>query len=206
MSSPHSLYKDIFNAQRRNQFDIANCSYKERIKKLNKLQKAIEVTYREEIHEALYKDLGKPKVETELSEIFQIVSEIKHAKKYLHKWMRKQKVKTPLALLGASSYYQNQPKGVFLIISPWNFPFNLTFGPLVSAISAGNTVIIKPSEVSVNSSALMAKIIKGLFDENEIALIQGDVQTSTELLKLPFNHIFFYGLIVRWENCDDCSG
>ena len=99
---------------------------------------------------------------------------------------------TPLSLLGSSSYYIYEPKGVCLIISPWNFPFNLTFGPLISAIAAGNTAIIKPSEMTPNSSALMAKIIDDLFDEDEIALIEGEVETSTQLLELPFNHILSY--------------
>lgn len=186
-------YFDLFSKQRDNQFIIGNTTCKQRVKKLNRLQYAVEVTYRMQIREALYKDLGKPKVETELSEIYPIVSDIKHAKQYLHTWMRRQKVKTPLSMLGASSYYMYQPKGVCLIISPWNFPFNLTFGPLVSAIAAGNTVIIKPSEMTPSASALMAKIVADVFTEDEVALVEGDVEVSTELLKLPFNHIFFTG-------------
>ncbi|MEO8933486.1 MAG: aldehyde dehydrogenase family protein, partial [Xanthomarina sp.] len=75
----------------------------------------------------------------------------------------------------------------------WNYPVNLTFGPLVSAIAAGNTVVLKPSEMTPNTSKLMAKIVSELFDENEIALIEGEVEVSQELLKLPFNHIFFTG-------------
>ena len=85
-----------------------------------RLKKAIEVTYRTAIQDALYKDLGKPKVEAELSEVYQIIGDIKFAKQHLHKWMRKQRVATPLAMLGSSSYYTYQPKGVCLIISPWN--------------------------------------------------------------------------------------
>ena len=107
--------------------------------------------------------------------------------------MKLQKVETPLALLGASSYIKYEPKGVCLIISPWNFPINLTFVPLVSAIAAGNTIIIKPSEMTPNASKLMSKIVKELFSEDEVALIEGEVETSEELLKLPFNHIFFTG-------------
>jgi len=186
-------YYTLFSKQKENQYNIGTHNYNQRIKKLNVLQYAIEVTYREQIQDALQKDLGKPKVESELSEIYQIVSDIKFAKAYLHKWMRKQKVRTPLSMLGARSYYIYEPKGVCLIISPWNFPFNLTFGPLVSAIAAGNTVIIKPSEITPNSSALMAKIIADVFSDNEVALIQGEVDVSRALLKLPFNHIFFTG-------------
>ncbi|MCA0131000.1 aldehyde dehydrogenase family protein [Winogradskyella alexanderae] len=186
-------YFGLFTKQKANQFNIAQSTYNERVKKLNALRRAIEITYREQIKEALSKDLGKPIIESELSEIYQILSDIRYVKKHLHKWMRKQKVQTPLSLLGSSSYYIYEPKGVCLIISPWNFPFNLTFGPLISAIAAGNTAIIKPSEMTPNSSALMAKIIDDLFDEDEIALIEGEVETSTQLLELPFNHIFFTG-------------
>lgn len=186
-------YYTLFSKQKANQIHVGKSSYKERIKKLNKLQRAIEVTYRTQIKEVLLKDLRKPVVETELSEVYQIIGEIKYAKQHLHQWMRKQRVKTPLSMLGASSYYIYQPKGVCLIISPWNFPFNLTFGPLVSAIAAGNTAIIKPSEMTPNSSALMAKIIADVFTEDEVALVEGEVEASTQLLQLPFNHIFFTG-------------
>lgn len=186
-------YHKLFAKQRENQFAIGNSTYKQRIKKLNTLQQAIEVTYREQIQEALKKDLGKPVVETELTEIFAIIGDIKHAKKHLKQWMQKQRVETPLSMLGSSSHIKYEPKGVCLIISPWNFPFNLTFGPLVSAIAAGNTAIIKPSEMTPNSSDVMEKIIKSIFSEDEVALLQGEVEVSTELLKLPFNHIFFTG-------------
>ena len=186
-------YFKLFNKQKANQFRVAQTTYNQRVKKLNALQRAIEFTYREEIKQALSKDLGKPIIEYELSDIYQILGDIKFVKKHLRGWMRKQRVSTPLSMLGSSSYYIYEPKGVCLIISPWNFPFNLTFGPLISAIAAGNTAIIKPSEMTPNSAALMAEIISDLFEEDEIALVQGEVETSTQLLKLPFNHIFFTG-------------
>ncbi|WP_370000730.1 aldehyde dehydrogenase family protein [Winogradskyella sp.] len=186
-------YFQLFSAQKNNHFKVSQSTSKARKKKLSVLQKAIESTYREEIVDALQKDLGKPKVETELTEIYQIIAEIKFAKRNLNQWMKKQSVSTPMSMLGASSYYIHEAKGVCLIISPWNFPFNLTFGPLVSAIAAGNTVIIKPSEMTPHSSALMAKIVADIFDESEVALVEGEVEASTKLLELPFNHIFFTG-------------
>ncbi|NNE32585.1 MAG: aldehyde dehydrogenase family protein [Winogradskyella sp.] len=186
-------YYELFLKQKNNQLHIGNSSCKTRINTLNKLQKAIQVTYREAIQDALQKDLSKPLLETELTEIYTVVKEIKYAKTHLNKWMQKHNVDTPLTLLGSSSYIKYESKGVCLIISPWNFPFNLTFGPLVSAIAAGNTVIIKPSEMTPHSSELMAKIVSDIFEEDEVALVQGEVETSTELLKLPFNHIFFTG-------------
>ena len=108
-------------------------------------------------------------------------------------WVKNQKVPTPLTLFGASSYIKYEPKGVCLIISPWNFPLNLTFGPLVSAIAAGNTVILKPSEMTPNTSALMKMMVQELFDDREVALVEGEVETAQDLLNLPFNHIFFTG-------------
>lgn len=186
-------YFELFSKQLINQFAVGNSSYKERLKTLNKLQHAIEVTYRAQIQDALQKDLGKPVVETELTEVYAIIGDIKHTKKHLRQWMRKQSVETPLSMLGSSSYIKYEPKGVCLIISPWNFPFNLTFGPLISAIAAGNTAIIKPSEMTPYSSDLIAKIVADVFSEDEVAVIQGEVEVSTELLKLPFNHIFFTG-------------
>ncbi|MUU79271.1 aldehyde dehydrogenase family protein [Winogradskyella endarachnes] len=186
-------YYELFSKQYQNQFKIGKTNCKQRIKTLNKLKTAIEITYRNAIVEALSKDLGKPVVEAELTEIYAIIGDIKHAKKHLKQWMKTQRVPTPLSMLGSSSHVLFQPKGVCLIISPWNFPFNLTFGPLVSAIAAGNTAIIKPSEMTPNSSALMAKIVADVFDEDEVALVEGEVEASTALLKLPFNHIFFTG-------------
>ncbi|SHG70443.1 aldehyde dehydrogenase family protein [Winogradskyella jejuensis] len=186
-------YLDLFKKQKANSINVSNSTYNQRIKKLNALQRAIEFTFRNDIIDALKKDLGKPRVESEMTEIYQIVGDIKHAKKYLHQWMRNKKVKTPLSMLGASSYIKYEAKGVCLIISPWNFPFNLTFGPLVSSIAAGNTAILKPSEMTPHSSALMKKIVETVFKEEEVALVEGEVQTSTDLLNLPFNHIFFTG-------------
>ena len=187
-----SEIKRIFNLQKQNQFNVGNTTASERIAKLKKLHKAI-LKYRPQIKEALFKDYRKHPSEVDLVEIYPVTSEIKDAKYNLRGWMDKQRVGTPLAMLGSSSHVKYEPKGVVLIISPWNFPVNLTFGPLVSAISAGNTVIIKPSEMTPHTSLLMKKMIEELFEENEVALLEGGVSTSTELLKLPFNHIFFTG-------------
>ncbi len=182
----------IFNLQKANQQNVANSTCRERKQKLDSLFKII-LKYRKEIQESLYKDFRKHPSEVDIGEIYPMTADIKHTKSHLSKWMRPRKVATPMAQMGTSSYIHYEPKGVVLIISPWNFPFNLTIGPVISAIAAGNCIIIKPSEHTPNASALMKKMISELFDENEIALIEGDVTVSTELLKLPFNHIFFTG-------------
>ncbi len=183
----------IFQAQQNNRWKIAKTTTAERKRKLAKLRVAIETTYRKAIQEALQADLHRSNAETDLSEIYPVISEVKHTMAYLSRWMRDAKVDTPLALLGSTSYIKYEPKGVCLIISPWNFPINLTFGPLISAIAAGNTVIIKPSEMTPHTSAIMRTIIADLFTADEVCLVEGGVETSTALLALPFNHIFFTG-------------
>ena len=193
MNYSDNTYATLFNTQKENQFHVGNSTYKERIKKLKALKLAIEKTYRYDIIDAIYKDFKKPKLETDLTEIYIVIKDIKYAISNLKSWLKNQSVETPITLLGTSSYIKYEPKGVCLIISPWNYPVNLTFGPLVSAIAAGNTVILKPSEMTPNTSAIMAKIVKEVFNENEVALVEGEVEVSKELLKLPFNHIFFTG-------------
>ena len=182
----------IFELQKANQQNIANTTANDRRRKLDRLHKTV-LKYRQEIRDALYKDFRKPPAEVDIGDIYPVTSDIKHTRNYLSRWMRRKYVDTPMSQLGTSSYIHYEPKGVVLIISPWNFPLNLTFGPLVSAIAAGNCVILKPSEFTPHASAIMKKIINELFDESEVALIEGDVAVSTELLKLPFNHIFFTG-------------
>ena len=186
------IIKEIFETQRQNQQKVANTTVAQRKAKLEKLHRAI-LKYRPAIKEALHKDYRKHPSEVDLTEIYPITREIKHSKSKLRRWMGKNRVATPLAMMGSSSYIRYEPKGVVLIISPWNFPFNLTFGPLVSAIAAGNTVMIKPSEITPHSSALMKEIISELFPSNEVAVIEGGIPASTALLDLPFNHIFFTG-------------
>ena len=182
----------IFDAQKNNQFAVGQSTAKQRKAKLKKLLKAI-MKYRGEIKKALYDDFKKHPSEVDLTEIYPVTSEIKHTISNIYKWTGKHEVSTPLALMGSSSYIQYEAKGLVLIISPWNFPINLTFGPLVSAIAAGNTVMLKPSEHTPNASAIMQKIIDETFEENEVALVQGGIETSQNLLSLPFNHIFFTG-------------
>jgi len=129
----------------------------------------------------------------DLTEIYPVTGDIKHTISHLRRWMRPQHVNTPLSLMGSSSWIHYEPKGVCLIISPWNFPLNLTFGPMISAIAAGNCVMLKPSEHTSHISQVMADMIADLFDPKEITVVQGGIESSKALLELPFNHIFFTG-------------
>ena len=183
---------DLFAQQQAYQYTVARSTAKERIKKLKRLLKTV-MQYREEIQRALYQDFRKPPEEVDLVETFIVTSEIKHAIRNLRRWMRPQRVATPLHLVGSRSYVQYDPKGVCLLISPWNFPLNLTLGPLVGAIAAGNCVIIKPSEHTPHIAALMQRMVESCFEPREVAMVQGDAEVAKSLLELPFNHIFFTG-------------
>ena len=182
----------IFDLQLAHQYEVGRSDAKARIQKLKKLQKAI-LSHQENIRAAMFQDFQKPGIEVDLTEIYPTIKEIKTVIKNLRQWMRPKLVSTPLAMLGSRSYIQYQPKGVVLIISPWNYPVNLTLIPLVTAIAAGNCVMLKPSEHTPHTSALLHQILQSIYSESEIALIQGAVDTSKALLKLPFNHIFFTG-------------
>lgn len=147
----------------------------------------------EDIRKAIHADFKKPYPEIDISEIFVVTSEIKHTLKHLSSWMKPKKVPTPLTMLGSTSYIQYESKGVCLIIAPWNYPFNLALGPLISAIAAGNTAIIKPSEMTPHTSALLRRICQEVFDESIVAVIEGEVVVAQLLLQKPFDHIFFTG-------------
>jgi len=146
-----------------------------------------------EIIEAGQKDFNKPETEVMLAEIFPVVHEIKHTLKHLKKWMKPKKVSATKVTFGTKSKVVPEPKGVCLIISPWNYPINLTFGPLVSAIAAGNTAMIKPSEMTPYSAKVISKIVDACFDKKEVAVFEGEVDIATALLQLPFDHTFFTG-------------
>lgn len=182
----------IFNLQKSHQQVVAATGVKERKNKLKRLKKAI-LDRKQEIRDALYADFKKHASEVDLTEIYPVTGDIKHTLAHLSEWMKPSRVTTPLALMGSSSWIHYEPKGVVLIISPWNFPVNLTFGPLVSAIAAGNCVMVKPSEHTPHASAIMKSILEDIFPPQEVTLIEGGVDVSKHLLDLPFNHIFFTG-------------
>tara|TARA_Y100000768_G_scaffold196256_1_gene147482 strand:+ start:281 stop:1690 length:1410 start_codon:yes stop_codon:yes gene_type:complete len=167
-------------------------TYSERIFKLKKLKENI-LSNRDNIKDALKKDFRKNESEVDLTEIFPVIQEINHTIKNLRKWMKDKYVKTPLTLLGSKSYIKYEAKGLVLIITPWNFPINLTFVSLVNAISAGNTVMIKPSEITDFTSKIIKKIVDETFNKNEVYTILGGSDIAEKVLKLKFNHILFIG-------------
>src|SRR2546430_9488889 len=182
----------VFDKQQTRHAEVAATTAQQRIAKLRRLHDAL-LLRRDEIRKALWDDYRKPPQEVDLSEIYPVLGEARHAMRHLKSWMRPRRVVAPLALLGSRSRIVYEPKGVALIISPWNFPINLTLGPLVSAIAAGNCAIVKPSEMTPNASACMRRIISDLFDESEVAIVEGDAAVAEALLKKKFDHIFFTG-------------
>lgn len=190
--SSHASLREVFARQRETALRLRSSTVAERIAKIRKLKQAV-LDYTPQWYEAGAGDFRKPPAEVDLAEILPIIAEANDAIRHLKKWMKPKSVRPSRAMLGTKAYLQYEPKGRCLIISPWNYPVNLTFGPLVSAIAAGNTAIIKPSEMTPNLSAVMAKLVREVFAEDEVALFEGDASVSQALLELPFDHIFFTG-------------
>ncbi|WP_418360685.1 aldehyde dehydrogenase family protein [Sphingobacterium detergens] len=182
----------IFQQQQLFQIELRQSDARQRIKKLRKLRCAIE-SNEDLIYDALAKDLRKSRHEAAISEVLFIYGEIDFAIRHLQKWMRPKRVGRSVTNLLAKSSIVYQPKGVVLIISPWNYPFQLTMSPLVSAIAAGNCIVLKPSEHSPYTAAVIQKMISESFDVKEVVCITGEKSTAETLLKLPFDHIFFTG-------------
>lgn len=182
----------LFEAQSSTAIALRKSTVSQRRDKLRRLSQAV-LARRENWYAAFHHDLGKPKVEVELTELLPVLDEASHAINRLKQWTRPQRVGPTLTTLGTSAQVQYQPRGRCLIIGPWNYPLNTVLGPLVSAVAAGNTAIIKPSEFTPHVNALVAEVIAEVFDPAEVTLVHGAVETSGNLLALPFDHIFFTG-------------
>ncbi len=189
--APHEI-RAIFAEQRRRYRSNPNPSRRERLAHLDALQKAI-VRHREALYVAMARDFGKARDEVELSEIFVTLSELKFARKNLARWMRPKTTATPLPLFGAKSHVRYEPKGVVLIMSTWNFPIYLTLPPLIAAVAAGNRAIVRFSEKSPHTGAVMQSIIAEAFSPGDVMMVGGGIDVAEELLKLPFDHFFFTG-------------
>ncbi len=166
--------------------------YAWRVEQLKRL-KAMTIEKEEAIFAALKADLGKSSFESFLTETGGDLSEIDHALKHLKGWMKPQKVSTPMSNQPGHSEIVHEPLGVVLIIGPWNYPFDVVVLPLIGAIAAGNCAILKPSELTPNTSALLAEIVAEYMDPDAVRVIEGGVDVASELLAQRFDHIFFTG-------------
>lgn len=188
----HETIDRVWTAQRAALAEGRDFGFEARKRAIQRLHDAV-MAARPAFKKAMYDDFRKPPEEVDLSEIYPVVGEARHAVRHLRQWMRPKRVPTSIGLFGSRSRIHYEPKGVVLIIAPWNFPVNLTLGPLVSALAAGNRVVLKPSELTPHTSAVMRGIVESLFDESEVAMIEGDASVAEALLQKRWDHIFFTG-------------
>lgn len=182
----------ILNSQREYFLSGETLSYSFRKNALKTLYGAI-VKYQKDIQTALYNDLGKSQTESYMCEVGFVLSEISYMIKNLKKFMAKSAVKTPIAQFKAKSYTLNSPYGNVLIMSPWNYPFLLTIGPVCNALAAGNTVVVKPSAYSPFTSEIINKILTEIYPTKFVAVVTGGRKENQALLKQKFNMVFFTG-------------
>ena len=169
-------------------------SVQERKESLNKLLKNI-IIHEEEILEALYKDFKKPKFEGVVSETSYVINDLKNTLKNLSSWAKPKRVFPSLLNFPSSDYIYNDPYGRVLIISPWNYPFQLALSPLIAAVASGNTVTLKPSELTPYTSAVVSKIIRESFDFRHVVVVTGDATIAQDLLNKRWDYIFFTGSV-----------
>lgn len=167
-------------------------------KRIEWLDKSIDLlcTHREALNDAMSADFGhRSKDQSDFADIAVSVDTLKHAKRHVRKWMRSERraPQFPLGLLGARAAVHFQPKGVVGIVSPWNFPVNLTFGPLAAVLAAGNRAMIKPSEFTPRTSELMADLTARYYTDEEVAVFTGEADVGAAFTRLPFDHIIFTG-------------
>lgn len=182
----------VFALQRAWQPHVRATDATTRLAKLKRLRTVL-LDHREEAFAALYADFGKTPREVDLSELGPTILELHDIQKYLHRWMRPRRVRTPLWLFGSRSEIHYEPKGCALIIAPWNFPLMLSLVPLAGAIAAGCTVVLKPSELTPHTSTLLKRMLAETFEEREVAVFAGDHTMAQALLQQPFDHVYFTG-------------
>jgi aldehyde dehydrogenase (NAD+) len=183
----------LFEEQGKNRWKIAQTSVKERIAKLLKLRKVIEAR-QQEFYDAVWADFHKPKTEAWLTEIYPALQEIDHTVNHLPDWVEDKDGSWSFLFPLNSSVSHFEPKGRVLIMAPWNYPFLLFISPIVAAVAAGNVVIAKPSHKTPHVAEVLESIIKEVFPQNEVAVVQGaGAEIGDQLLALPFDHVFFTG-------------
>lgn len=182
----------LVNSQRQFFYSGKTKEYQFRKEKLEKLKLMLQ-KYESEIYDALKKDLNKSKHETLTTELGVLYTEINFTLKHLKDWMEEKVVPTPLTHKGTKNYIKYEPYGVTLLISPWNYPIQLALVPAIGAIAAGNTVVLKPSELTPHTSKLLNEMIENTFESNFFTVVEGDKTVSDKLLNERFDYIFFTG-------------
>lgn len=184
----------IVNKQKEYFYKGHTRSVETRKNNLKKLYDGIQ-RFEDEIFQALKLDLNKSVHESFTTEIGYVLKEISFQMKHISSWSKPKRVRTALTHFGSKGKVVPEPYGVTLIIAPWNYPFQLAIAPLVGALAAGNTVVLKPSELTPNVSKVLTRMLGELFPEELVSVVEGGVEESTALLKEPFDYIFFTGSV-----------
>lgn len=193
MTTPTSSLRSLFDTQHhasRAQIDVPLALRRDRLLRVRRLLDA----HGPALAQAVQQDFGvrSPQL-TEIADLFVLRSLLANTLKNLATWMKPVKVGTPLYLLPARAFLQRQPLGVVGVVSPWNYPVQLSLGPVITALAAGNRVMLKPSELTPATSALLAKLLGEVFAPDEVCVVQGDGAVAAEFAALPFDHLFFTG-------------
>lgn len=184
----------IVNKQKAYFYNGHTRSVEVRKNNLKKLYEGIQ-RFEEEIFQALKLDLNKSVHESFTTEVGYVLKEISFQLKHISSWSKPKRVRTALTHFGSKGKVVPEPYGVTLIIAPWNYPFQLAIAPLVGALATGNTIVLKPSELTPNVSKVITRMLAELFQEELVAVVEGGVEESTALLKEPFDYIFFTGSV-----------
>ena len=184
--------KKQIEIQRNYFYTGATLPVKGRIEVLQKLKEYI-VGHEKEIHDALHEDLGKSSFESYMCETGLVLSELTHMIQHIEEYAEEQDVHTPISQFAARSYKKPVPYGVVLIMSPWNYPFLLSLDPLIDALAAGNTVILKPSAYSPSTTAMIETLVRDCFEPELVSVVTGGREENTCLLNQHFDYIFFTG-------------
>jgi aldehyde dehydrogenase (NAD+) len=186
------MLEQIFLHQQQRSLQLRSEDLSARQERLDLLQ-TILADHQEEWTAALYEDFRKPTLETLATEVYPLLKELEHFQKNLETWAAPSRKSTPLTFWGTKAWTKHEPRGTCLIISPWNYPLQLSLAPAIAALAAGNTVILKPSEYARHTSRLLHKLVSNYFNPHDFIVIEGAQETTEALLKLPFDHIFFTG-------------
>ena len=184
--------QQVVAAQQAHAPTVRDTTAAQRRRKLERLHDGLR-TYRSAFQDAVQADFQKAPTEVDLTELKPVLYEVQHAIDHLDDWMAPDRVETPLLFTGTRSEIHYESKGVALILSPWNYPLLLTLGPLVSAIAAGNCVVLKPSEKTPHTNAVLKRMLGDLYEEREVALFPGAKEVAQTLLDHPFDHVYFTG-------------
>lgn len=188
------MFQDVLQAQKNHFYTGATKPIAARLKALERLKMVIQ-THEKEILNALHKDLRKPAFEAYATEVGFVLDSIGFVTKHLEKWAKEQKVKTPIHQPFTKAYVRYEPYGVALIIAPFNYPFQLAIEPLIGAIAAGNTAVLKPSEYTPNVADVLVKIISEAFAPEYVTVVLGEREVVSALIHSPFDYIFFTGSV-----------